>query len=223
MFYVYDIHGLRFEGRMEELERARKVEQISASEAISKLGQDHTPSTQHAFQNATQNATQGESNHNTEQTVALDAYKKSISNRGVMDPLVHVYQIMSTPVQTIQQDILLPEAWDLIHQKGIRHLPVMNERYQILGVISDRDILRKITVLKDKVEHSSSLNVLQIIRRHAITTDPMSDIRRVARIMALYHTGCMPVVEKSGKLVGMVTRGDILRAFATIPTLNLYG
>jgi len=210
MFYVYDTHGMRFQGSMEQLEkeralaRSRHVEQPEPRDSVHAHDQD---------QSAPGNVWAGK---------AMASYKRQ-KNQQILEPIVHAYQIMSHPVQTVFPDETLAGAWNLFQKSGFRHIPVINERRTILGVISDRDILRRINVEDDQLIGNIEMPVSNLIKREAITTDPESDIRRIARIMALYHTGAMPVVTPEHKLVGIISRGDILRAFAENQKLNIWG
>jgi len=76
-------------------------------------------------------------------------------------------------------------------------------------------------VIDGQIEVQRDLLVSEVLSRETYTTDAISDIRRVARVMAFYHLDAMPVMERE-RLVGIVTRGDILRGFAANPKLNLW-
>ena len=56
-----------------------------------------------------------------------------------------------------------------------------------------------------------------------VTADPASDVRRIARVMLEYHVPALPVVdEQTHALVGIVSRGDVLRCVVTDPPLTLW-
>ena len=63
----------------------------------------------------------------------------------------------------------------------------------------------------------STLNFNEII-----TTDPLSDIRRVAQVMIKYKINTFPVVEDDGVLVGIVSKTDIIKAVSHLPHLQLW-
>lgn len=208
MFYVYDLDGIRFRGPMEALEKERKVERPAAAPPL-KSGGRTTP-----FPDITGGQTAGNQ--------ALAAYKQATNRENMVEPLVHIYQIMTTSVATISADISLVEAWTTLGRAGIRQLVIVSERQQVAGILSDRDILRRINVINDEVEVELTLTVRDVMQKEVISTDSMSDIRRVARVMAFHHVDSMPVTREDGRLVGIVTRGDILRSFAENPKLNLW-
>jgi len=128
-----------------------------------------------------------------------------------------VRDIMRTPVVTIQSDTTLPEAIRLAAQRGIRHLPVLEEG-KLVGLVSDRDLKRamassatslevhELTYLVDKVR------VREIMARAVITITPLFPIEEAARLMVQERIGALPVTE-AGDLVGIVTETDLLELF----------
>jgi acetoin utilization protein AcuB len=203
MFYVYDIDGIRFRGPMEALERERRVEK---SEAVPPLreGKGVPFSAEGAGARA------------------AEAYRRATRQEEMIEPLVHIYQIMTNPVSTIGGETSLVEAWKMLSRTGRRQLVIISEKKQVIGMLSDRDILKRINVVDGEVDVDRGLTVSDVMQREVITTDSMSDIRRVARVMAFYHVDAMPVMGTDDRLVGIVTRGDILRGFAENPKLNLW-
>jgi acetoin utilization protein AcuB len=202
MFYVYDIDGLKFKGPMEELEQWRNV---TRKNNVQKLEEDKSFS---PYQKGTGSQ-------------ATAAYEKMIARDTMVEPLVHIHQIMSTPVTTIHHDASLVEGWSTMHDNKIRQLIVISDRKNVMGVLSERDILKRVNVIGDDLEVNQELKVSDVIKSDIITTDSMSDIRRVARVLAYYHIDAVPVMDAE-RLVGIVTRGDILRGFAEHPKLNLW-
>ena len=202
MFYVYDLDGLRFKGRLEDLEQWRSVVRKTTIQPLKEekksLPSPHTPS-----------------------APEVAAYQRNVSRGNMVEPLVHVYQIMSYPVSTILPDVPLLDAWRMLKDGTIRQCVVITDQKKVVGMLSDRDILQRVNVVDGEVEVGLGLTVREVIKQEIITTDSMSDIRRVAKVFAYFHIDALPVLEQE-KLVGIVTRGDILRGFAENPKLNLW-
>ena len=55
-----------------------------------------------------------------------------------------------------------------------------------------------------------------------VSTDPITDIRRVAQVLLDYSLPAVPVVSESGELLGIISRGDILRTVVADPPLSLW-
>lgn len=204
MFYVYDLDGLRFKAPMEMLEQERKVDRRSP---VTPIREGEEP-----FPFAEQPGREG-----------IGAYQRASQKDNMVEPLVHIYQIMSTPPSTTRGDVLLFESWLRLKRENIRQLVVVSDKNEVVGLLSDRDILKRINVVNEEVQVDHNLTVAEVVQPETITTDSMSDIRRVAKVMAYYHVDAMPVVRENGQLIGVVTRGDILRGFADNPRLNLWG
>ena len=202
MFYVNDIKGLKFTGPLEELENWGK---ISKRPNIQPKGKE-SGSAPFPGQNG---------------SYAVAEYQKYITGNNMVEPLVHAHQIMSSPVLTILLETPLADAWYLLQQESVKQLIVTTERRKVLGMLSDRDILRRINVIANTVETTSDLFVSDVINRDIISTHSISDIRRIAKVLAQFHIDALPVVEEE-VLIGLITRGDILRGFAENPKLNLY-
>lgn len=203
MFYVNSIEGPQFRGTMEALEQSRRAEKIRAAKQT--RFEDH----------------QWSGTERTALTNAASAYQKMINRENMIEPLVHIYQIMSTPASTIDPFISIIDAWKRLRKEEIRQLLVVNEKQEVVGMLSDRDILQYLNVIDGQISVESDLSAADVIAREVVSTDSMSDIRRVARVMAFFHLDAMPVLQ-DGRLSGIVTRGDILRGFAENPKLNLW-
>ncbi len=202
MFYVNDIDGLKFKGPLEKLEKWRTVVRKTSSTPLAK-------------EDNISNFAKGPG------AQAIAAYQKVVSNNNIVEPLIHVYQIMSSPPTTILPTTPLTEAWWLLRNRNIRQVVVTKENRGIIGMLSERDILKRITVVEDEVKIDQELLVTDVIKKEFVSTDSISDIRRVARALANLHINAMPVLEDD-RLIGIVTRGDILRGFAMNPKLNLW-
>jgi acetoin utilization protein AcuB len=167
--------------------------------------------------------TDKEGNKDSSFKAKLTAYKKQEKFDGV-EPLVYAHEIMSEPVLSIGGDSPLHNAWGIFQKEGIRHLPVLNERQQILGILSDRDVLRHLLVGKEnRIVLDSDKTAAQGIRRQVVCAHANSEIRHLALAMVESHVGCIPILEDEGRLIGLVTRGDILKGFIEHPRLNLWG
>lgn len=204
MFYVYDVNGLQFSGSMETLELNKRVQPGHSARRL----EIDDPLQENLSEQPKDNR--------------LAAYQQMVARDNMIEPLVHIFQIMSSPAVTIAPEMAMVDAWRMLREKNIRQLVITNERMQVQGMLSDRDILRYLNVEGDDIKVEVNHPVSDIINGETISTASVSDIRRVAKVMAFYHLDAMPVV-KDTALVGIVTRGDILRGFAEHPRLNLWG
>lgn len=124
-------------------------------------------------------------------------------------PQLHVRDIMSNPVLTVEVDETLWDAWQLLFISGLRHLVVLDKTGVCVGVLSDRNILAEVPATS---EHLSSRLVADVLARVPVTSiDPDAHPREAANIMTQSTTEAVPVVEPDGRLVGIVTESDLVR------------
>jgi len=118
---------------------------------------------------------------------------------------------------TIGPDASFYEARALIHDKGIRHLPVVDKNGRLLGIVTDRDIreaapsdatllsVQELHYLLGKLKISSIMTA----REKLITITPDTLIEEAVQLMHDHKIGCLPVVEGE-KLYGIFTETDAL-------------
>jgi CBS domain-containing protein len=88
----------------------------------------------------------------------------------------------------------------------IRHLPVVDSKGHVVGVLSDRDILRNLTKIDGK-----PAPVTQIMSRRVQTVKASLGAAEAAALMIERKIGCLPVVGEDEQLVGIITETDFLR------------
>ena len=126
-----------------------------------------------------------------------------------------IKEIMTTRVATVSMDDRLGVIKAIFEQAHFRHLLVVEEEV-LVGVISDRDLLRAISPYLDTdAEMNRDTETLnrrahQIMSRQPITISPESSLQAASAIMLEQHVSCLPVLE-NGALVGIVSWKDLLR------------
>ena len=117
---------------------------------------------------------------------------------------------MKSPVLTIGPEATLEEAYAFLLQKGIRHLPVVEEG-RLVGILTDRDIRLATSALNPKGPCPGSTPVREAMTKEVVTADPLDPVEEAARVMRVRKIGCLPVVEDE-VVVGIVTGIDLLDA-----------
>ncbi len=125
-------------------------------------------------------------------------------------------KIQKNPV-TIGPEASFYEARNLIHEKGIRHLPVVDKKNSLVGIVTDRDIreaapsdatllsVQELNYLLGKLKVSSFMTP----KAKLITITPDTLIEEAVQLMHDNKIGCLPIVE-AGKLYGIFTETDAL-------------
>ena len=124
---------------------------------------------------------------------------------------------MTTPVVTLWAEQTLPLASDIMRFKHIRHLPVIDSERRLVGLVSHRDILAAQistqTGLTDdeKRARQAGVTVDQIMTRDVWTVRPDALASAAGTTLLDHRYGCLPVVDQSGILLGILTERDFLR------------
>lgn len=132
---------------------------------------------------------------------------------------LRVRDLMTEGVFAVHVDDVLATIDELMEERNIRHAPVVGPGGDLVGLISQRDLLRH--SLKDLPGLSLStgkplrqaVTAGEIMTRDVTTTFRDQDIRDAARIMLDKKYGCLPVVEGT-RLVGIITEADFVRFLA---------
>ncbi len=132
-----------------------------------------------------------------------------------------ISEIMSTQVVTVLMDQTLGEIRGLFDQNSCHHIPVVSDHQRLLGIVSDRDVLRSLSPDADSsMANNHAISTLkrkahQIMTREVVTIQPDSGIEEAAAIMLDKKFSCLPVIDAQdaeGTLCGIVTKTDLLRS-----------
>ncbi|RXJ83236.1 CBS domain-containing protein [Arcobacter cloacae] len=152
---------------------------------------------------------------------ALNTYKK-MANIDISEPVFLVKDIMTKDCIYIDAKSTIKEAYDVLKELKIEQLPVVSFAKKILGVINKKVILN---LLMEDLENSKIILVKRIediYLPQLITSDPMTDIRSVAKVMLDFKLHAIPIVDENDILIGIVTKTDILKAIAHNPKIQLW-
>ena len=128
--------------------------------------------------------------------------------------------IMTAKVVTIRQTATVREALKLLAELDVRHLPVVDEHEGLVGIVSDRDLLR--------LRRSSEVlgqAVSEVMSGDVLVVSPTTHVDEIIDLMTENRIGALPVVDADSQIAGIVSYVDVLRAagraFAQIePLLN---
>ena len=124
---------------------------------------------------------------------------------------------MTRAVVTIRRDTSATTAWALMKVRRFRHLPVVDARGRIVGIVSDRDLTHvPFTETPAGQSVPTRMPVERIMTAVVISVRPDDDITEAARLMCEHRIGALPVVE-NGHLVGIVSEIDLLRMLSQNP------
>jgi acetoin utilization protein AcuB len=118
---------------------------------------------------------------------------------------------------TVTPDTTVPEALRLLREKKIRRLPVLDQRGNLVGIVSDKDLLHAspspATTLAvwEIPELLAKIKIEKVMSRNLVTVSLDTPLEEAARNMADQRIGGMPVLDGE-KLVGIITETDLFKA-----------
>jgi CBS domain-containing protein len=115
-----------------------------------------------------------------------------------------IREIMSTEIKKATPDNTLIDIAAMMRDEDIGALPVVQDG-ELRGIVTDRDIV--VRAIAEGKEPSTT-TVQEVLSEEVESVEPDDDIEEAANVMAAHQIRRLPVVE-DGKLIGMVSLGDI--------------
>jgi len=142
-----------------------------------------------------------------------------------------VKEIMTKEVVSIRPELGVKDALILLFKMKISGLPVIDSQGKLVGMFTEKDILKETLPsyiekvggfvyeedpksIKKKFEGMGSATVSQLMRKEVVTVDENASLSEIARIMLIQKVRRIPVLDKAKKVVGIVAREDIVKAYA---------
>jgi acetoin utilization protein AcuB len=119
--------------------------------------------------------------------------------------------------RTVRPETLLVDAVAIMVERHVRHLPVLGAASTIIGMLSDRDVRAAIgdpVAYFEQARSTQQLHVWDVMTRPAVVVPFDRPIVELALQLADEHIGALPVVDKFGALIGIVSYVDTLRVLA---------
>lgn len=206
MFYVQGIEGQVFRGPLERLDRVNGL--VRARPVRAPVTEDDEVDLVLPTSRQRQEA--------------VRAYREMLSPEIERGPLYHADQIMSRPVIVVSQDSAVADAWRTLRDNRIRQAPVVDDGRTLIGLVSERDLLTAIDVEDGEVIAARQRLVREVMTTPVVASAPVTDIRRIASVMLEHEVDGVPIIAENGRIMGFVSRSDILRAVVNDPPLSLW-
>lgn len=119
-----------------------------------------------------------------------------------------ILRVKGSRVHNIGPEVSVDDAVQTLVRNNVGSLVVCESDYRMLGIVSERDILRCIAKHRN---NCGQLQVADLMTKEIITGSPSDDIETVMGLMTDHRIRHLPIVE-GGKLVGIVSIGDVVKA-----------
>lgn len=221
MFSVYGVSGRQFTGSAEQL---RQIERVNAPARTRRVDPHESELPERV--SADPALLPGSGGAVARQ--ALAAYAQTTPRETQRQPLTRVAELMHQPALTLPQDTPVLEAWKLLAYHGHGMAPVVGASGVLVGVVLQADLLRAERLAVPDLDPAAwqalmAQPIADLMWTPVPSTTPDTDIRRVAGVLHDSGLPGLPVVDEAGLVTGVLTRGDIVRAVAQDPPLDLWG
>jgi CBS domain-containing protein len=139
-----------------------------------------------------------------------------------------VKDVMSTPVVAVRRDASFKEMAAKLRAYRVSAFPVIDDDAKVIGVVSEADLLAKEALANDhagihgaitgiwrhtEYEKAEGLTAGDLMTHPAMTVRPDDPVEQAARLMYTLQVKRLPVVDAGARLVGIVSRADVLAVF----------
>ena len=123
--------------------------------------------------------------------------------------------IMSTQLITLSENSSLTDARHKMVENRIRHLPVVNDKQELIALVSQRDVLaaEESSVLninaEQRLAREKRILVKDFYKTNVLSISPDCSLQQAALFMQKHKIGCLPITSEN-KLLGMITDSDFV-------------
>ena len=208
MFAIYNNGSVNFRSTADNLYEIKNTERAQKTSL--------KPDDDTLFQNYLDKDEKAQENHEE-----LSIYKK-IAHIDTSDVVYHIKDIMTKDSINIDISKSILDAYNTLKENQVSQIPVVTNGEKIMGMINKKMILN---ILMEDIDNSRIIldrELNDIYLPELITSDPISDIRRVAKVMIDFKLDAIPIVDKNDILLGIVSKTDIIKAVSNIPKFQLW-
>jgi CBS-domain-containing membrane protein len=127
-----------------------------------------------------------------------------------------VADVMTRSVVSAYRGASFKNIAQVVIERGVTAMPVIDKEHRVIGVVSESDLLikeeRKRWRRRSRAK-AHARTAEELMTSPAITVSPETSVVRAARLLDRHRVKRLPVVDSAGRLVGIVSRRDLLRVF----------
>ncbi|MBP7688681.1 MAG: CBS domain-containing protein [Thermoflexales bacterium] len=147
-----------------------------------------------------------------------------------------VRDIMTQEVLTVKEDTSVNDVAKLLGQRDISGVPVVDDQHQVIGIITELDLivrntrlemprfievldwgripLERPSHLRDRLQHMLGTEARDVMTEKVTAIGPDAEVEDLAELMVKQRVNPVPVVDEAGRLIGIVSRADLVDMMA---------
>ena len=123
---------------------------------------------------------------------------------------MQVQDLMTTGISCVEEKAPLSQIARQMRQEDVGVIPVCNDKGEVLGIVTDRDLVIRALAREGDGKPSAELKAGDIMSTGLVCASPEMNTHHAALLLAKYQVRRLPVT-KNGRLVGMLSMADIAR------------
>ena len=126
--------------------------------------------------------------------------------------MITVAEVMTADLYTLEPHDTLEDAKQLMIEQRIRHLPIVNDSGDLVGLVTMSDVLAASdSTLREPMDRAdpACITLADVMITDIVSVDEHASLRQCARFLEEHKIGCLPVVN-NGKLQGIITDTDFV-------------
>lgn len=128
--------------------------------------------------------------------------------------MTDINDFLKRPLIKVSEGTCMKEIYELMKEKKIRHVPVVQGK-KLVGIISDRDVLKHSTFDSGDGANPSDLKASDIMTSNVISAQKYHALEDIAATLVYHKIDCIPICQSNGELLGLVTTSDIIKFFCS--------
>jgi len=135
-----------------------------------------------------------------------------------------VKDFMIKDVVVMEKNKSLKALLELLVEKKIGGVPVVDQQNKLVGIISDGDVLRALKPktyvgyyyyfkedLDENIREEADLPIKKLMHKRVVTIDENADLEEALKLLASHHFKKIPVINEEKEVVGIISRGDMIK------------
>ena len=129
---------------------------------------------------------------------------------------------MQSEVIAVHADDPVAHAWRTLAGQRIHQAPVLDASEALVGIVSERNLLTAFNVDEAGVRDVLHKQVRDVMTSPVVAASPDTELRQIVRVMLARDVDGVPITTEGGRLLGFISRSDILAAVVNDPPLSVW-
>ncbi|UAA40511.1 CBS domain-containing protein [Paraneptunicella aestuarii] len=124
--------------------------------------------------------------------------------------------IMTASVYTLTPEASVADAMKLSKEQNIRHIPVIDSEYKLVGIVSQKSLFNKALHLlslygtQESVQMEQETNIKEVMETEYLTVSKDKPLTDLIQLFKKNRHGCLPVISDNKKLLGLITSNNFV-------------